>query len=81
MEIIWTDRVSSEEILHTAKEERNILYTIQSRKANWIVHIFCRICLIKHVIAREIDGRIKATGRRERIGKQLLSALKEKRGY
>jgi len=66
MEIIWNDRVCSEEILHRAKEERNILYTIQSRKDNWIGHIFCRNCLLKHVIARRIDGRIKATERREK---------------
>jgi hypothetical protein len=37
--ISWTDRVRNEEVLHTIKEERNILYTIKRRKAIWIGHI------------------------------------------
>jgi hypothetical protein len=40
--ISWTDRVRNEEILHRVKEERNILHTIQRRKANWIGHILRR---------------------------------------
>jgi hypothetical protein len=39
MEISWTDRVGNEEELHRVKEERNILHTIKSIKANWIGHI------------------------------------------
>jgi hypothetical protein len=31
--ISLTDRVRNEEVLHTVKEERNILYTIKRRKA------------------------------------------------
>jgi hypothetical protein len=38
--ISWTDRVRNEEVLHRVKEERNILHTINRRKANWIGHIF-----------------------------------------
>jgi hypothetical protein len=30
------------EVLHGVKEERNILYTIKQRKANWIGHILPR---------------------------------------
>jgi hypothetical protein len=81
MEIRWTDRLRNEEVVQRAREERNILHTIQSRKANWIGHIFCRNCLLKHVISRKIDGRIKVTGRRRRRCEQLLGVLKEKRGY
>jgi hypothetical protein len=34
--ISWTDRVRNEEVLHRVKEERNIVHTIERRKANWI---------------------------------------------
>jgi hypothetical protein len=40
--ISWTDLVRNEEVLHRFKEERNILYTIKRRKANWIGNILCR---------------------------------------
>jgi hypothetical protein len=53
--ISWTDRVRREEVLHRVKEERNILRTVKIRKANWIGHILCRSCLLKHVI----EGRDK----------------------
>jgi len=33
MEISWTDRVRNEEVLHRVKEDRNILCTINRRKA------------------------------------------------
>jgi hypothetical protein len=39
MEIVWTDHVRSEEVLHGIKEERNILQKIKRRKLNWIGHI------------------------------------------
>jgi hypothetical protein len=38
-------------------------------------------CGIKHVIEGKIEGRIEVTGRRRRRRKQLLDAVKEKRGY
>jgi hypothetical protein len=50
MEISLTDRVRNEEALRRVKEERNILYTVNRRKANWIGHILHRNCLLKHVI-------------------------------
>jgi hypothetical protein len=37
--ISWTDRLNNEPVLHRVKKERNILYTIRRRKANWIGHI------------------------------------------
>jgi hypothetical protein len=79
--IIWTDRVRKEEVLHRVKEERNILHTIKRRKANWIGHILCRNCLLKHVIGGKLEGRIEITERRGRRRKQLLEDLKEKRRY
>jgi hypothetical protein len=56
MEISWTDRVRNEEVLHRDKEERNIIHTIQRRKANWIGHTLRRNCLLKHVIEGKLEG-------------------------
>jgi hypothetical protein len=79
--ISWTDRVRNEEILHSIKEERNILHTIKRRKANWIGHILRRNCLLKHVIEGKLEERIEMKGRRGRRRKQLLDYVKEKRRY
>jgi hypothetical protein len=79
--ISWTDHVRNEEVLHRVTVERNILYTIKIRKANWIGHILRRNCLLKHVIEGKLEGRIEMTGRRGRRRKQLLDDLKEKRRY
>ena len=38
------------EVLHRAKEERNILLTVQRRKANWIGHMLLRKWLLKRGI-------------------------------
>jgi hypothetical protein len=46
--ISWTDRVRNEEVLERASEERNILHKIRGRKANWIRHILCGTCFLKH---------------------------------
>jgi hypothetical protein len=79
--ISWTDRVRNEEVLHSVKEERNIVHTIKRRKANWIGHNLRRNCLLKHVIEGKLEGRIEMTGRRGRRRKQLLDDLKERRRY
>jgi hypothetical protein len=79
--ISWTDRVANEEVLHGVKEERNILHTVNRRKANLIGHILRGNCLLKHVIGARMEGRIEVTGRRARKHSQLLDYLKEKRGY
>jgi hypothetical protein len=72
--------VRNAKVLHTVKEERNILHTIKTRKANWAGHILRRNCLLKHVIEGKLEGKIEVTGRRERRRKQLLDGLKGKRG-
>ena len=33
MEISWTDRVKSKEVLHRVKEERNVIHAVKRRKA------------------------------------------------
>jgi hypothetical protein len=73
----WTNCVKNEEVLHRAKEGRNILHTIKTKKANWIGHILRRNCLLKHVTA----GRIKVTGIRGRRRQQLLGTVTEKRKH
>jgi hypothetical protein len=62
------------EVLHRVKEERNILYTIKRRKANWVGQIMRRNCLLKHVI----EGVIKGTGRQGRRREQLWTALRKR---
>jgi hypothetical protein len=79
--ISCTDRVRNEEVLHRVKEERNIIHTITTRKANWIGHILHRNCLLKHVIEGTLEGRIEMTGRRGRGRKQVRDDRKEKRRY
>jgi hypothetical protein len=46
--ISWTDHVRNEDLLLRVKEQRNtrILHEISKRKANWIVHILRRNCLL-----------------------------------
>jgi hypothetical protein len=35
----WTDRVRNVEVLHRAKEERNILHTVKRRKDDCVVSV------------------------------------------
>jgi len=63
------------------KEQRNILYEIRKRKANWIGHILRRNCILQRVFEGKIKGGIEVTGRRERRRRKLLDDLKERRGY
>jgi hypothetical protein len=77
----WTDHVRNEEVLLRVKEKRNILHEITKRKANWIVHILRRNCLLQRVIEGKIKGGIEVTGRRGRKRRKLLDDLKERRGY
>jgi hypothetical protein len=49
MEISWTDHVIND-VLHSVKEERNILQTITIKNVNWIGDILRRNCLLKRVI-------------------------------
>jgi len=73
--ISCTHHLRNEEVLQTVREKRNVLYTIDRGKDNWICHMLGRNCLPKHVIEGEIKGRIEVTGRRGRKSKQLLDGL------
>ena len=74
--INWTYRVRNE-ILHWVKEERNILHTIQRRKANWIGHILRRTVLHNTLLKERWKKIMGKWGRRH---KQLLAALQKMRG-
>jgi hypothetical protein len=65
------------EVLHTVKEERNILHTVKRRKVNWIGPILHRNYVLTHIL----EGRIEVTGRRGRRFKQLQDDLREMGGY
>jgi len=73
--------VRNGEVLHRVEEVRNILHTVNRRKANWIGHILCRNCLLEHVIEGKVEGRMEVTERLGRRRMQILSDVKEKRGY
>ena len=46
--------VRNEEMLRRVKEERNIVHTVNRRKANWIGHILHKNCLLQH---GTVDGK------------------------
>jgi len=75
MEISWTDFMKNEHVLHRVEEERNILYSVNRRKANQIGYILRRDCLLKHFS----EGKIWGTGRRwKRISSYWMSLRKRK---
>jgi len=47
-----TDHVKNEEELHPVRKDRNILHSINGRRAKRIGHIWRRKCLLKHLIER-----------------------------
>jgi hypothetical protein len=77
--IIWINHVRNEEVLHRVKEERKILHTIKSRKANWVGHSLRRNCL-KKIYYRKIEGGVEVMRRERRGCKELLDDLKEGTG-
>jgi len=78
--ISWSERVRNAE-LHRVDKERNILNTVERRKANWIGHNLSRNCLLKHVTGGKIEGRIEETRRRRLRSKQPFDYIKETTEY
>ena len=68
-------------MLLRVNEQRDILHEIRKRKANWIVNILRRNCLLKQVIEGKIKGLMEVARRRGRRRKKLLDDLKDRRGY
>ena len=62
-QIIWIDRVRTEDVLQTLKEKRNILHTVSRRTANWTGHILSRNCLLKHVLEEKIEKKDRSDGK------------------
>jgi hypothetical protein len=58
----WCEK---EEVLHRAKEDRNIIHNIKTRKANWICHIFLKNWFLKYATERMIEGRIEGKTRKK----------------
>jgi hypothetical protein len=63
------------------KEQRNILHEISKPKANFIVHISRRNCLLQGVIEGKIKRGMQVAGIRGRRRRKLLDGLGERRGY
>jgi len=53
----------NKEVLHTVREERNILHTIPRRKGNYFGHSLHRNFLLKHITEGKIKGWIAVTRR------------------
>jgi hypothetical protein len=80
--ICCTDRIANDEVSLRVKEERNALHTINRRTVTSNGHILRRNCLLKHVLAGRVEGRLEVMGRRGRRREQLLDDLKKgKKGY
>ena len=60
--ISWTDRLGNE-VLRTVKERRNILHTVDGRKANWIGHVLCSNCLLTTCYCRDDRGEYRSEGK------------------
>ena len=63
------------EVIHRVTVERNILHTINRRKADWIGHFLRRNRLLKYIIEEKMEGRIEVTERQVRRCKHLLDDL------
>ena len=73
-DVTWANRVRSEELFDSVKEERNILQTTKGTKAKRIGHILRRNCILKHVI----EGKTEVKGRRGRRLKNYWTLLRER---
>ena len=68
--IKWSEKVTSEQVLDLKGEKRTFINNIQGTKANWIVHILRRNCLLLD----DIEGQmmeVKGVGRREHSSKMI----------
>ena len=72
----WTGRVRNKEVLQRVKKARNVLHTINRRKANYIGHILRKNCFKRHATEGKIKEMSEVTGRRGRRRKQLLDNFK-----
>ena len=71
--ISWKERITNEEVLQMAGEQRHLVTTIVNRKKNWIGHILRGDSLLKEVI----EGRMEGKRPRGRPRKGMIDELKE----
>ena len=53
--ISWADHVRLDEVLKRVEEDRNILRTINRKKATRIGHILGRNCILQHDVGEKIE--------------------------
>jgi len=73
----WTDRARNEEVLHTVKEERNIVHTVKIGILKELVASCVRTAFWNKLLKEMIE----VMERRGRGRKQLVDELKETRRY
>ena len=73
--------MGNEEVLHSVKKNRNILYTMKRRKAKSIGHILRMNCFLNHGFEGKVERRIEVMERRGGRRKQLLEYVKKAIGY
>ena len=66
------DRSCAKLSITNSEGDRNILRIIKRKNVNWICHIWCKKCHLKHVIEGKTEGRIEVTRRRGGRCKKLL---------
>ena len=57
------------------------MHTIKRKKANWIGHILCRNCLLKHTVEGKTEERVEVMRRQGIRRKQLPDDLTDRGGY
>jgi len=53
----WTDRILSDEVFHSAKEERLLLKSLKNRHHAWIGHTFRRNEFVVNILEGAISGK------------------------
>lgn len=69
MDISWNDHARNEKVWHRDKK-RNIPQKTREWKANWMDHILCKKCILKHVNNGKVEGMIEVMVRQGRLCKQ-----------
>ena len=64
--ISWANRVSNE-VLHTVKEERNIVHTIQRREDTMTGYILRRNCLLKENTSLKEEWKDRSDGKAKKM--------------
>ncbi|KAI5738724.1 hypothetical protein M8J77_010460 [Diaphorina citri] len=68
LKIVWSDRVTNEEVLERVKERRQVMNNISARRAKWIGHN------LRHegMLLTLIEGMVEGTNQRGRPRKEFI---------